>query len=45
MTEEVVPPPMKRYRVHDGRVTFVVPDEFQVRDCTIREGNGSGGGD
>ncbi|CAG8588413.1 1152_t:CDS:10 [Paraglomus brasilianum] len=30
MTEEVVPPAMKRYRVHDGRVTFVVPDEFQV---------------
>ncbi|CAG8450926.1 5267_t:CDS:10 [Paraglomus occultum] len=30
MTEEVVPPAMKTYRVHDGRVTFVVPDEFQV---------------
>jgi len=39
MTEEVVPPAMKKYRVHDGRVTFIVPDEFQVRD---REGKSSG---
>ncbi|KAJ5121203.1 Mediator complex subunit Med14 [Penicillium bovifimosum] len=31
-----VPPPMRNYRVHDGRVTFTVPGEFEL-DLSVAE--------
>jgi hypothetical protein len=34
--EPFIPMPMRRYRIHDGRVTFTVPDEFEV-DLSILE--------
>ncbi|CAG8739940.1 11603_t:CDS:2, partial [Acaulospora morrowiae] len=30
LTEEVIPPAMKKYRVADGRITFYVDKEFEV---------------
>ncbi|KAL5048538.1 mediator of RNA polymerase II transcription subunit 14 [Aspergillus fruticulosus] len=31
-----IPPPFQKYRIHDGRVTFVVPGEFEL-DLSIGE--------
>ena len=33
---EAIPQPFKEYRIHDGRVTFTVPGEFEV-DLTISD--------
>ncbi|KKK24414.1 hypothetical protein ARAM_001963 [Aspergillus rambellii] len=33
---ETIPIPFQTYRVHDGRVTFVVPDEFEL-DLSVGE--------
>ncbi|ETN39432.1 uncharacterized protein HMPREF1541_05655 [Cyphellophora europaea CBS 101466] len=34
--EDEIPPPLRNYRVHDGRATFIVSDEFEV-DLSVLE--------
>ncbi|KAJ5650019.1 Mediator complex subunit Med14 [Penicillium longicatenatum] len=36
-----VPPPLRNYRVHDGRVTFTVPGEFELDLSVAEEANTS----
>ncbi|PWY62993.1 mediator of RNA polymerase II transcription subunit 14 [Aspergillus eucalypticola CBS 122712] len=38
VVQEEIPPPFRDYRVHDGRVTFSVPGEFEL-DLSIGEEN------
>ncbi|OJJ75415.1 hypothetical protein ASPBRDRAFT_26007 [Aspergillus brasiliensis CBS 101740] len=38
VVQEDIPPPFRNYQVHDGRVTFVVPGEFEL-DLSIGEEN------